>query len=186
MRGDHPTRERVLELLDVNTETGEIRWRRGQGRMAAGSLAGHVNSLGYRRLTIDRQSLLGHQIVYFIATGDWPDRIDHINGIRNDNRIANLRLCDAGSNARNRTNWRHSKLLGAHRMPETGRYLATIRADDIAYNLGVYATEEEAHARYVLARDLVAEAERKARHEVLEELAATTPKRVEMAERQAA
>lgn len=178
----HPTIDRIEELLTVDTLSGEIRWRKGQGRAAAGAVAGRIHRAGYREVCIDRRQCKAHAIVYFVAYGDWPLRIDHINGVRADNRIANLRAADAATNARNRTNWRHSKLLGAHLRPD-GRYTACITADAIAYHLGVYATEQEAHERYVEARCACEAAEREARTAVLARMAAATPKAVEMAAR---
>lgn len=34
-------------------------------------------------------------------TGEWPDQVDHINGIRDDNRWCNLRDVDNQGNAKN-------------------------------------------------------------------------------------
>jgi hypothetical protein len=164
-----PTFERVNELLTVNTASGVITWRKGQGRAAAGAVAGRIGVNGYRSLCIDRQHFSAHALVWFVATGDWPERIDHINGLRADNRIANLRLASAADNARNRTNWRHRKLLGAHPLPN-GRYQGLLTADGEVFSLGSYDTEEEAHQAYVAARAAVAAAEKQARQDALKHL----------------
>ena len=44
--------------------------------------------------------------------GYWPDQVDHINNVRDDNRIANIRAANNSINARNRSdsNSRHGKL----------------------------------------------------------------------------
>lgn len=103
--------------------------------------------------------------------------VDHINGVRDDNRLCNLRFADRATNARNRTNWTHTKLLGAHPKPG-GRFAATITADGASYFLGVYATEQEAHERYCAARDACTRAEVEARKRVLEGLANESRPRV--------
>lgn len=165
----NPSIQRLRELLVVDCEAGTIFWRVGRGRAAAGSEAGRVNVQGYRALSVDGQTLLSHRVVYFMATGEWVPRIDHINGNRTDNRIQNLRSATAADNARNRTNWRHRKLLGAHKQAGGG-WSACITADGVPHYLGSFATEEEAHARYCLAREQVEKAERAARTAVLASL----------------
>lgn len=165
-----PTRERIDELLNVDTETGVITWRKGRGRAGAGSVAGRLHVTGYLELQVDGVMLKAHAVVFFVAHGWWPDRIDHINGVRCDNRISNLREADAAANARNRTNWVTERgLLGANKT-SSGRWSSTISADSVSYHLGVYDSEQEAHAAYVEARDLCAIAERNARHSVLTKL----------------
>lgn len=167
-----PSLTRVQECLSVDVETGVITWRVGKGRAAAGSLAGKIHRHGYRTVMLDKMALQAHAIVWLVATGDWPERIDHINGVRDDNRFANLRESDAAANARNRTNWQHRKLLGAYRRPN-GTFEAAITADGQVFHLGVFGTEQEAHQQYVIARATCAVAERSARQSVLEEMQAT-------------
>lgn len=166
-----PTLERINELLDVNPLTGVILWRRSHGRAKAGMPAGRIHKFGYRGICMDTQELKGHAIVWFVSTGEWPLLIDHINGVRHDNRIVNLRAADAATNARNRTNYVHRKLLGAHPGPD-GRFRAAITADGQAYHLGVFATEAEAHQRYLDARVGCAAAELVARQAFLKGLSA--------------
>lgn len=164
-----PNLHRIEECLNVDVVTGRITWRRSQGRMAAGALAGRIHRHGYRVVMIDKMALQAHAIVWFVATGDWPERIDHINGVRDDNRFVNLREADAATNARNRTNWQHRKLLGAYKRPN-GTFAAAITADGVVYELGVFRTEMDAHLQYVEARKRCADAELIARRAVLEEM----------------
>lgn len=166
----YPTLQRIQELFHVDIGSGVIRWRKGQGRAAAGDVAGRIHKRGHREVQVDGRMVKAHHIVYFVATGDWPPLIDHINGQRDDNRFLNLRIADQAANARNRTNWRHKKLLGAHRRGV--RWAAVIGFDGEQYELGLFDSEEEAHQEYVRARQLIAEAERRARLTVIEEMQA--------------
>ena len=166
-----PSISRLQELLHVDVETGHIAWAKGRGRAGAGSEAGRKHRTGYVEVQVDGQMLKAHSIVWLFGTGDWPERIDHINGVRDDNRLMNLREATAAANSRNRTNWRHRKLLGAHIRPD-GRWAACIRSDGVHHFLGVFPSEEDAHARYRLARSRIDDAERAARHRVLEEMQA--------------
>lgn len=165
----HPTRERLQELFIIDAEAGSILWRRSQGRAKAGGAAGRVTVRGYWEICVDRRAVFGHAVIWFMATGDWPTLIDHINGDKLDNRVENLRLCDAATNARNRLQRVETKLLGAHARPD-GKFSSYIVADGEGHYLGVFESEQEAHERYMLARKLCAEAERAARQDVLRNL----------------
>ena len=157
-----PSIERINELLSVDIETGVIKWRVGRGRAKAGDTAGRINGRGYCELSIDGTFGLVHQLVYFMAYGDWVDRIDHINGQKTDNRAKNLRHATAAANAQNRTNWQHRKLLGAFKC-ENGKFRAAITVDGVSHHLGVYDTEDEAHTRYCDVRKAIEIAEAAAR-----------------------
>lgn len=146
-----PTRERLNELLRVDVATGSIFWIRSAGRVRAGALAGCIDKNGYRRLSVDGAEIYAHQIVFFIECGYWCAQIDHINGDRADNRIENLRDVSAAENAKNRAAWRHGVKMGTRKTPE-GRWAAGIRCDGSFYHLGVFDTQDEAHAAYICAR----------------------------------
>ena len=70
----------------------------------AGKVAGLLETHGYIRVRLNGVKTTAHQIVWSMFNGDIPDdmEIDHINGIRHDNRIENLRLTTKSSNQRNR------------------------------------------------------------------------------------
>lgn len=46
---------------------------------------------GYLIGSIHNKSLIAHRVIWCMVYGYWPDQIDHINGVRDDNRIVNLR-----------------------------------------------------------------------------------------------
>ncbi|MDS1650687.1 HNH endonuclease signature motif containing protein [Escherichia coli] len=69
------------------------------GRIKAGSVAGYKHKSGY--IYIGRY--IAHRLAWFFHYGVWPEKdIDHINGIKHDNRIINLREVDDTHNSMNK------------------------------------------------------------------------------------
>lgn len=98
------TQERLKELLDYDSESG-IFWRKitRSHNAKAGSIAGWVDDMGYVRISIDGRKYRGHQLVWLYVHGYIPEQdTDHMNQIRSDNRICNLRLATRSQNNQNR------------------------------------------------------------------------------------
>lgn len=158
------THGRLVEVLDYNPTTGEFHWkvdRKGPGAKV-GRLAGSSHKSGYWRIKIDGVYYRAHRLAWLHVNGAWPSReIDHINGVRGDNRIANLRDVDHMINCRNKnTPARHNKcgFIGVSYQPDRTspkKYQAKIRREDKTHFIGYYTTPEEAHAAYLVARTKV-------------------------------
>lgn len=95
------TRQRLMELLEYLPSTGRFIWRQDVGRNRAGTLAGNVCPKGYWRVGIDGRSYRTHQLAWLYVYGEWADLIDHVNGCKVDNRIANLRKATVSENMAN-------------------------------------------------------------------------------------
>lgn len=125
-------------------------------RLAYCPLTGKFNSTaqpdstGYIRIRINGVKYKAHRLAWFCYHGQWPDGdIDHINGVRHDNRIANLRVVTNKQNHENRlaANRNNSTgLRGVSLHKKTGKYKAHIRHNGVLYYLGLYATPELALA----------------------------------------
>jgi hypothetical protein len=67
-----------------------------------GDKAGTLNKNGYRVIRISGKVFLEHRLIWLMHYGKLPTFIDHINGIRNDNRIENLRESTLTQNQQNK------------------------------------------------------------------------------------
>ena len=151
------TAERLREVLDYDPATGVFTWKARTSpfsRVNVGDVAGGLKTKGYIRIKLDGRELLAHRLAWLYVNGEWPaDQIDHISGIRTDNRIVNLRLA---TNAENQHNQRKPQadnttgFLGVS--PEYGKFKARIVVDGKNKHLGMFHTPEEAHAAYVDAK----------------------------------
>ena len=94
-----------------------------------------------------------HRIVYEMHFGRIKDglEIDHINGIRHDNRIENLRAVSKSVNQLNRAKQSNntSGVTGVRWHTQRNRWRAQFRDE----YLGLFETIEEAEAAYKAASD---------------------------------
>lgn len=105
------TQEYLRLILDYNPETGVFTWLKNANRSKAwntrwvGRIAGAKSKNGYIILSISlgwaKKRMLAHRLAFIYMEGEAPEQVDHINGIRNDNRWENLRAVDNFINSRN-------------------------------------------------------------------------------------
>lgn len=98
------TAEECREYLRYEPETGYFYFRSRMGqRGQIGLRAGNAHPTGYRYIQINRRLYSEHRLAWLYVNGEWPNGfIDHINCVRNDNRICNLRVVDRAGNNQNR------------------------------------------------------------------------------------
>jgi hypothetical protein len=146
--------------MDYTPETGELAWRVDPPRKKGfvGRVVGTRVSAGYLSVCIDGTTYLAHRLAWLHTHGRWPDgQIDHVNGDRTDNRLSNLRDVEQRVNLQNRRTVRGSKkssaLLGVFPAPsKKNPWASSIRVDRKKVHIGVFPTEEAAHAAYVEAK----------------------------------
>lgn len=110
------------------------------------------NNRGYHWCGVFGKQCLVHRLVWLYMTGEHPtDEIDHVNGIRDDNRWCNLRQVTAFENSRNQGVRRDctSGVRGVTYVDRTnyrGRsyWQARISQKGVRYCLGHFKTKEEA------------------------------------------
>lgn len=117
--------------------------------MPAGLAGPKLGPDGYRRIKVGGRTYLAHRLAWVLHYGEWPSqRIDHINGVRHDNRIANLRLCTNSQNVAHQFKARVSAsgLRGVY--PERGRWCSKIVINYQPHYLGSFSTKEAAADAY--------------------------------------
>ena len=137
--------EELRRILDYNPETGEFCWkvyRPGKKPNQFGVMATN----GYVVTRIGYQKYLLHRLAWAHFYGYWPQNVDHINRIKTDNRICNLREATRSQNLANRSVRAKSGFKGV--VLVKGRYRASITVNSKSNYLGLYTTPEEAHLRY--------------------------------------
>lgn len=151
---DTPSVDRLKELLHYCPDTGSITWAKRRFGVKVGSEAGTEHK-GYRRIKIDGKLLLSHRVAFAIFHSKWPEEeIDHINRIRSDNRISNLRPASRSNNMVNRLYPVGESGVTGVAKHKCG-WQASIRIKRKSVHLGLFKTiEEAAIARY--AAELIA------------------------------
>lgn len=161
------TAELVRQLLDYDSETGIFTWRHRPASMFgsadraamwntryAGKVAGAPMTIGYRQISIRKKNYLAHRLAWLHVHGEWPsEQIDHVNGDRSDNRLANLRSASIAENRQNQTSKRgSSRYIGVSWNARSLMWQAHIAVDGRSHYLGLFDSEEAAHAAYLEAK----------------------------------
>lgn len=156
---DWLTAEEARRRVAYDPETGKLTWKVLRNTLRIGEEARCLDVAGYVQVNICGTLVKGHRLAWLIHYGEWPaDHIDHINGVRNDNRITNLRCVSGTVNTQNKRNGsckNNSGYLGVYmapRMSPQKRFLAKIMQGGKQYHLGGFPTAEAAHAAYVAAK----------------------------------
>lgn len=94
-------------------------------------------------------NIKGHQFIYFMYHGKIPKIIDHINCVRDDNRIINLREVSFQENAFNKRN-----VKGFYYDKNKKKYRSAIKVNEKNIFLGYFNNELDAHKAYLQAKKI--------------------------------
>lgn len=166
-----PTPEQLRELLSYEAETGKLYWkerrqelfkdapcnprsalcRKWNDRYAGKEALANVGTPGYLRGAIFDTGVMAHRVIWAMVYGFWSEKqIDHINGVKTDNRIENLREASSSENKFNRGAQSNntSGFKGVDWSKSNKKWRARIGVNRKVINLGAYATPELAYAAY--------------------------------------
>lgn len=146
------TQDELKEMLHYDPLTGLFTWLVAMGpRARPGGRAGGLNGDDYIQIIIRKVRYKAHRLAWLYAYGSFPpDYTDHINGIKTDNRLCNLRPATTSQNNRNvgvrSSNSSGFKGVSWHKRHE--KWQSRCRANGKQNNLGRFATAEAASAAY--------------------------------------
>ena len=144
------TQEFLKEHLEYHD--GHLWWIKPRARsIKVGQQFGTNNTNGYRQGKLKSKGHKEHRLIWLYHYGEWPkEHIDHINGIRDDNRIENLRECTIQQNQFNKKSLVGStsqyKGVSWHKGNKKGMAQYWYKSKRVY--LGYYETEEEAAEAY--------------------------------------
>ena len=150
------TAEQFAEWIAYDPETGIfVAVQERRNIKGVGYPIGWTDDRGYIRFFLNRKLYLAHRVAWFLIRGRWPkEEIDHINGIRSDNRIINLREATALQNCYAKQKHRDGKApfkgitKAKRRGVWRGRWQAQIGVDNQTYHLGYFSDPKKAAEAY--------------------------------------
>jgi len=143
-------------LFSYDKETGIVTRKISvQNKVKAGDTITSDDGAGYLQVKIQGRKYRLHRLIWLMVTGYLPEKhIDHINGIKNDNRLCNLRECSSsensfnrGKNKNNKTGYKGVSMCKNNVNP----FRAQICKNGVVVRLGEFKTPELAHEAYKCA-----------------------------------
>jgi len=128
-----------------NPETGKIYSNKGTEITC-------TDAAGYSRITISvtgkkNEYLKGHHFAWYYMYNTIVEVVDHINGIKNDNRSINLRESDWVKNQ-----WNQKNRKGYYWNKKLEKWVAQIQVKKKLLYLGLFEKEEKAEEAYLKAK----------------------------------
>lgn len=150
------TAEQARELLEYSAETGIMTWKKGfvttTKPSRIGKVAGYKMKIGYRTIPVAGERYYAHRLAWLLHYGEWPSgEVDHINGVKDDNRLCNLRMATGPQNKANRPKQRNntSGRKGVHWHKKARKWMVSVQVNGKQIYGGLFSDLEIAHAEYV-------------------------------------
>lgn len=146
--------EAAKKALEYDPKTGFFLWKEPGIKRMVGVVAGTERGNGYWSISVNKSVRYAHRAAFAWVNGRWPKgQIDHINGNKKDNRIANLREATSQQNTANskRRSDNTSGFKGVRKARLPGKWWAYIYVNGKDIYLGTYESPESAHQAYLKA-----------------------------------
>lgn len=135
------TYQKALHIFNYSPHTGAITNKITRGIAKVGREPGGIDDKGYRVFGYKNRIYKAHRVAWLLHTGAWPsNQIDHINGIKSDNRIDNLRDISNKENGKNskRRSDNTSGVTGVRFSVKKNRWIAQIKVSGQYKHIGYY------------------------------------------------
>ncbi|EJN3045456.1 HNH endonuclease [Salmonella enterica] len=125
----------MTDLLKYNPETGVLSWAKPRGGVKVGKAIGSRHAHGYLQMTFMGKKYLVHRFIWDLVHPDDKlgpgEEIDHINHVKDDNRLCNLRKVKRLGNCQNvgRSKRNTSGVTGVSLDPINQKWVAQIKCD---------------------------------------------------------
>ncbi len=153
-----PSPAALRHMLRYDHESGNLYWlprsdvpKSWNTKWAGKPAFTATDNHGYRLGAIANRTLKAHRVIWAMVYDEWPEAmIDHIDGDRANNRLANLRLA---SNSENQMNTKSadgssSKFLGVRWYGLRSKWRAEICIKGRKKHLGYFVSEVDAAKAY--------------------------------------
>lgn len=154
----NPTAARLMELFTYSITTGKLYRAVTKGYKALeGTEVNTKHIQGYYEVSVDGNRCLLHRLIWCLVTNEWPTSlIDHVNGVRTDNRWLNLREASTAENTRNGI-VRSQSITGVKGVSPSKcgkKFVAVLHLVPKRKFLGTFSTVEEAKEAWNTAAKL--------------------------------
>jgi hypothetical protein len=138
------TQQELKTRLHYDPLTGIFTWLVVKKHKLLGKQAGNITTNGYREVYIASRKYYSHRLAWLYMYGTFPDKIDHEDGVRDNNKIDNLRDVSQQQNMQNITlrSDNTSGQMGVNKFRKRWRARINVSGKEIA--LGFYDSFEEA------------------------------------------
>jgi len=136
------TQDRLKELLFYDAASGVFTWEKpASNRVKKGSIAGTLDREGYLQIRVDSVAYRAHHLAWIYVYGRKPSEIDHINRVKSDNSINNLREVSSSDNSKNVGMYAHntSGVTGVSWNKDYGKWVAYINSEGKHIHLGLHS-----------------------------------------------
>jgi hypothetical protein len=149
------THDVLKGVLDYYPDSGIFKSRNKTSKKPAGSVVGCIGTHGYLVIAVKGRSYLAHRLAWFYMHGEWPkDLIDHVNGVKVDNRFVNLRECSKSQNGQNskaRKSFSGVKSVEWH--TGAGKWRVRMEVAGKRHHIGFFVCLEQAEQAAIAARE---------------------------------